>query len=256
MATLYAEWTKLRTVRSTTWSLVAIVALTLVVSALVSSGTSTNATISGDDDVIEISLSGVFMGQVAVVAIGVLAVTSEYATRMIRTTFLAVPGRRGVIAAKAAIVACVVFAGGLLASAAAFLLGQAVLHGNGYVAPAYPPVTLADGPALRAVLGSALFLTAIALLGLGMGVILRHTAAAISALLGLLFAPLVLSQFLSANVREIVLSAVPSAGIEIQSTVARADNLPVGPWGGLAVTFAWSIAALLAAFWLIGKRDA
>jgi hypothetical protein len=256
MSILTAEWIKFRSVRSSGGSVLAILALTVLLSALICSGTSTNATISGDDDIIEISLSGIFLAQVAVVALGVLVVTSEYATRMIRTTFMAVPGRVTVLAAKAAVVSAVVFLAGLISSAVSFTIGQAQLHGNGYVAPAYPPVTLADGPAQRAVLGSALFLTAIALLSLGVGAILRHTAAAISLLLGLLFLPLILAQFLTVDVREIVLSVVPSAGIEVQSTVDRADNLPVGPWGGLAVTCGWAVASLLLAAWLVKKRDA
>jgi ABC-2 type transport system permease protein len=255
--TLGTEWIKLRSVRSSAWSVVAIVGLTVLLSALICSGSSTDATtVAGDDDIVEKSLGGAFLGQIAVVGLGTLMITAEYATRTIRTTFMATPRRRAVILAKAAVLTVTTFVAGLLACGAALVVGQWLLRGNGYVAPAYPPVSLTDGPTLRAVLGTASFLTGVALLSLGVGVIVRHTAAAISVVLGLLLVPLIAAQFLPVNIRELLMSAVPSAGLEVQSTVDRADNLPIGPWAGLAVTFAWAAAAVLVAMLIVDRRDA
>lgn len=160
------------------------------------------------------------------------------------------------LAAKAVLVGGNVFVVSLAASTAAFLLGQRILRDNGYAPPGYPEWTLHDGPAQRAVLGSALFLTAIALLGLGVGTILRHSAAAISILLALLFIPLLLAPALPERTRELVQQATPGAGLAMQQTVARDDALPISPWTGVGVTLAWGVGALLVALVAIRRRDA
>jgi ABC-2 type transport system permease protein len=255
MRTLRAEWTKLRTVRSTVWNVAAVVALTVGLSALICSGTSTDATVSGNDDIVELSLSGAYLGQIAVVTLGVLAITSEFGTGTIRTTFAVMPMRRSVIGAKAVLVCVVALVAGLAGTVASFVLGQSQLRHNGFVEPAYPAATLTDSATFRAVVGTALFYTALALLSISVGGLLRHSASAISVLLGLLLLPLIVAQFLTVAVREAVLSTVPGAGLEVQSTVARADNLPIGPTGGLAVTFGWAMLAFVACLWVSRWRD-
>lgn len=255
---VHAEWTKLRSVRSSAWAVLAIVGLTVLLSALIAASSHTNATQAeqGDDDLVRNSLGGVFLGQIAVVAFAVLAMTSEYSTRLIRTTFAANPRRGETLLAKGLIVSVVVFATGLVASVTSFLVGQSVLRGNGYVAPAYPPATLTDGPALRAVVGTALFLTALSLLGLGVGAIVRHTAGALSVVLALLFVPLMVTPLLPKDWQDRVYESTPVAGLAVQSTVERADNPPIGPGAGLAVTFTWAAAALLVGYVLLKHRDA
>jgi hypothetical protein len=217
---LRAEWTKLRTIRSTRWTLLAIVGLTIGLSVFLASGSSSMGG-GGDNDIVRDSLVGVYLAQFAVVAFGVLAITSEYATRMIQTTFTAMPRRGRELLAKALLVGGVVLVVGLAASMTAFLVGQRILRDNGYGPPGYPEWTLHDGPAQRAVFGSALLLTAIALLSLGVGAILRHSAAAISALLALLFVPLIFAPTLPEHTRELVQQATPGAGFAVQQTVAR-----------------------------------
>ena len=254
---LRAEWTKLFTVRSTRWTLLAILGLTLGLSLLLTSGSeSTPPGAGGDNDIVRDSLVGIYLAQFAVVAFGVLAITSEYATRMIQTTFTAMPRRGRVLFAKALLVGGTVLVFGLASSTTAFLVGQHLLRNNGYSPPGYPEWTLHDGPAQRAVLGSALLLAAIALLSLGVGAILRHSAAAISALLALLVVPLIFAPTLPEHARELMQKATPGAGFAVQQTVARGDAIPIGHWTGLAVTFAWAAGALLFALFLIRRRDA
>jgi ABC-2 family transporter protein len=256
--TLRAEWTKLWTVRSTVWSLTAIVGLTIALTAFLCSLAQTDASGvgEGDDDIVANSLFGVHLGLIAVVAFAALAVASEYRTGTIRATFAAMPARGSVLGAKALLVAVVVFASGLVASAASFLLGQPLLHSGGFVPPAYPYVSLLDPPVVRAVVGSALFLVAVALLALGVATIVRRSAAAIAIVLGLLLVPVVATDALPERARELVRELTPIAGIAIQTTRERVDNLPIGPWGGLAVAAAWSAGAMLVAAWTLRVRDA
>jgi ABC-2 type transport system permease protein len=254
-AVLRAEWTKLCTVRSARWLQLAILGLTVGLTVLLTSG-SESVGDGGDNDIMRDSLVGVYLAQFAVVAFGVLVITSEYATRMIHTTFIAMPRRGRVLVAKALLVGGTVFLVGLASSLAAFLVGQHFLSENGYDPPGYPEWTLDDGPAQRAMLGSALFLAAIALLSLGVGAILRQGAAAISALLALLFVPLIVAPTLPEHTRELVQKVTPGAGFAVQQTVARDDAIPIGAWTGLGVTAAWAAGALLVALLLIRRRDA
>jgi ABC-2 type transport system permease protein len=254
---LRAEWTKLRTIRSTKWTLLAIFGLTVALGAALAAGSEAAvAGAGGDNDLVRDSLVGVYAAQFAVVAFAVLAITSEYATHMILATFVAVPRRARVLVAKALLVGGTVLIVALATSTTAFVVGQQLLRDGGYSPPGYPAWSLDDGPAQRAVVGSALFLAALALLSLGVGTVLRHTAAAITTLLALLFVPLVFAPLLPEHTRELVQQVTPGAGFAVQQTVPRDDALPIGPWTGLGVTFAWAAGALLLALFLIRKRDA
>jgi ABC-2 type transport system permease protein len=264
---LRAEWTKLRSVPASGWAAVATVGLTVLLSAFVCGSVSTRGgdpAHPGDEDVVMLSLSGVYLSQIAVVALAVTAVTAEYASGMIRVSFLANPRRRLVLAAKAAVVGAAVLAAGLVASLLSFSAGQPILAGNGFTATnGYPPASLADPPALRAVAGSAVYLALLALLSVGAGAIMRHAAAAITTVLGLLFVPLVALSFLPERLWEPVQRFAPmTAGLAVQSTagslelIAGRSARPVGPWAGLGILAAWAAAALLLAFALVERRDA
>jgi hypothetical protein len=263
---LRAEAVKLRSVRGTAWSALAIVGLTVLLSAFVCASVDTQggAGGGGDEDVVMLSLSGIYLSQIAVVALAVTAVTSEYATGMIRTSFVANPRRRTVLSAKAVVVGTAVLGAGLVATVASYLAGQSILPGNGFTAAnGYPPASLADWPTLRAVLGSAVYLALLALLSLAAGAILRHTAAAVSTMLGLLFVPLVALTFLPGDLWEPVQRFAPmTAGLAVQSTTGSLELIagraarPVGAWAGLGMLAAEAAVALLAAAWLIGRRDA
>jgi ABC-2 type transport system permease protein len=259
--TLRAEWTKLRTVRSSTWAALALVVGTLALSALACSTASTvggSPSSPGDDDIVMFSLAGVYLGQIAAVALATLAITSEYATGTIRATFTATPRRGTVLAAKTAVVGAVALVLGLGASFASFAVGQRLLHGGGYVYEnGYPAATLADGTTLRAVAGTGLYLAVIALFSLGIGAAVRHTAGAISAVLAVLFVPQIVIGLASDDLADLLQQVTPmSAGLALQQTTARADNVPIGPWAGLAVAAAWAAAALAVGFWTVRHRDA
>jgi ABC-2 type transport system permease protein len=255
---LRAEWTKLRTLRSTTWSLLLLIGLTVGLGSAFAAGSeSTGAAtgVRGDNDIVRDSLVGVYLGQFAVVAFAALAITSEYATRTILTTFSAIPRRGRVLVAKGILVGVTVLVAGLVASTTAFVLGQRLLRDSGYAPPGYPHWDLGDGPARRAVLGTALFLAALALLSLGIGAILRSSAATISIVLALLFVPLIVASALPDQLRDIQ-KTTPGAGLAVQQTVARDDAIPIDPWTGLGVTFAWAAGALVVALVVIRRRDA
>lgn len=253
-----AEWTKVRSVRGMVWLPPAFVGLTVVMAAVIAASNETNGCPSGAecDDVVQLILSGSWIGQLVLVAFAAVVVTSEYATGLIRATFAATPRRRTVLAAKAALVAAVVFCAGLVASVASFFLGRSIVPGSGFtVENGYPPLSLADGATFRAVVGTGLYLAAVALLALGLGAIVRHTAGAVTAVLGLLFGPLIVAGLLPERIDDYVQKLTPPAGLAIQQTVGR-QEFPIGPWAGFGVLCAYAAAALLAAFWQIGRRDA
>jgi ABC-2 type transport system permease protein len=256
-----SEWVKLRTVRSTFWSLLLLAGISILFTSVLTSGSSTQGGspgLRGDNDIVRDSLAGIWFGSIAAAVLAVLVVTSEYSTRMIRTTFSANPRRRIVLAAKTAVVGGVVLVVGLATSAACFQIGQWFLRGNGFnYEGGYPAETLGDGEALRAVLLSGAFLGLLAVFSLGVGAILRHTAGAITVVLATLLAPVIALEFLPEGLAEPVEKfSLMGAGLAMQQTFDRPDNIPLSPEGGLAVVVAYAAASLLLAIWLIGRRDA
>jgi ABC-2 type transport system permease protein len=248
---LRAEWTKLRTLPSTGWALAALLAGTVLFTALVCATASSGgcAPETCDDYVVVNSLTGVFVGQIAVVALGVLAIGSEYATGMIRTTFAAEPRRRLVLVAKALDVGALVLAAGLATALLSYLAGGALLSGKGY-----PSLALADG--LAQVTVTALYLAALALLSLAIGAVLRSTAGAVTCVLSLLLLPLIAAPLLGERTGEQLLDVAPmSAGLALLRNIDRIDGVTSGEWAGLGVAWLWTAAALALALWLIGRRD-
>jgi ABC-2 type transport system permease protein len=258
---LRAEWTKLRTVRSSAWASVALVGgmigLTVLGCATASTqGGSPGA--PGDDDIVLFSLAGVYLGQIGAVVLATLVITSEYGTGMIRATFAAMPRRGTVVAAKVAVVGAVTLVLGQVASFASFAVGQQLLQENGYTYEnGYPAATLADWTTLWAVMGTGLYLAVIALLSLGVGAIVRHTAGAISAVLAVLYVPQIMIGLASDELADVVQSMTPmSAGLALQQTTGRVYNAPIGPYAGLAVAAAWAAVALAVGSWTVRHRDA
>jgi ABC-2 type transport system permease protein len=199
-----------------------------------------------------ISLAGVYLAQVAAVALGVMAMCGEYASGTVRATFAANPRRRQVVGAKVAVVGALLLAACALAAVAAFYLGQAILPGNGYTAAnGYPAASLTDGPILRTVGITAIYPVVLALFGLGVATIVRHTAAAISIVLGLHFVPWIVGELLPHDLGLAIEKASPMVGM-----AAQEEGAPIGHWAGLGVTAAWAATALAVALWLIARRDA
>jgi ABC-2 type transport system permease protein len=254
---LHAEWTKQRTVVGPAWLLLVATALTAGLSWLAVAATACPAA-GCAVDATKLSLTGVQLGQAVIAVLAVLIVGTEYSTGMIRTTLTAMPHRAAVLAAKA-----VILTGGVLVAASvgtfgSLLAGRLLLPGNGFTdAHGYPPLSLADGPTLRAAAGSVLYLVLIGLLSLGIATLIRESAAAIGVVLGLLYMiPILLGVVTDAGWHRHIEQIAPSlAGLAIQNTVGL-HNLPIGPWAGLGVLAAWAAGALLAGAALLMLRDA
>ncbi|MFF0725121.1 ABC transporter permease subunit [Streptomyces sp. NPDC004134] len=218
-------------------------------------------------DLTWMSLAGAQVGLIAFAALGVLFITAEYKRGMIRTTFTAGPRRGRVLAAKGTVLAAVAFAAGLASAVVSFLVGQRALRAGGHRPPQFPEVSLTDGPALRAVVGTGLLLALVALFALGLGALLRHTAAAVTIVVVLFVLPLVLGGGLPLGAVEWLFRVTPVAGFGVQSTTPRYAQvetvclpedgcMPQGPWAGLAVLAVWAAVALALAAWRLRRRDA
>ncbi|GLZ05241.1 ABC transporter [Actinomadura sp. NBRC 104412] len=256
------EWTKLRTVRSTGWLVLAAVVCTAGAGALVSWSADVRNCPADEpgcvQDVVRLSLAGVYLGQVAVVVLGVLAMSGEYGAGLVRTTLATCPRRRHVFAAKAAVVSALVLGAGLLGVLGSLLAARALLPGHGFVPSAgYPPLSPADEPTLRAYLGTVLYLWLVALLGLGVAAAVRHTPGALTAVLALLFTPATVVTLMNdPRWREWSEKLAPmTAGLKVQVTVGL-DAQPIGPWAGLAVLAGYAGVALALGVTAFAVRDA
>lgn len=254
---LRAEWTKLRTVTGTAGLLLAVVALTVALSAAAAAMVS--CTSAGcDRDAAKLSLTGIQLGQAAVALLAVLAIGNEYSTGMIRVTLTAMPRRVAVMTAKAAILVGLTLAAGTVAVLGSVLAGRLILPGSGFTAAhGYPLLSLTDGPTLRAAAGSVLYLALIALLGLGIATAVRDSAAAIGVTLGLLYAfPGIIAMVGDPDWQRRLWQISPmNAGLAIQATTDL-GSWPLSPWAGLGVLAAWAAAAMLAGGLLLRLRDA
>jgi ABC-2 type transport system permease protein len=254
---LHAEWTKLRTVTSTTWLVLASIVLTVGVSTAVVAAV--NYSSSGSiDDTTKLSLMGIDLGQAVVAVLAVMAITSEYGTGMIRVTLAAVPSRHTVLAAKAAIVTGLSLATGTIAVLGCVLAGRLILPANGFTpANGHALLSLADGSTLRAAAGSVLYLVLIALLSLGIATAVRDSAIAIAVVLGLLYLFPILTQVVTDEdwQRRLQRIAPMTAGLAIQDTT-NLDSLPISPWAGLGVLAVWAAAALVGGGLVLRLRDA
>ncbi|WP_448640907.1 hypothetical protein [Geodermatophilus sp. URMC 63] len=243
---LAAEWIKARSARSTWWLLAAAVAsltvagvspaLTFALAGDRSGGATADAT-GG-------ALSGVSFTQLLIAALGVVLVSSEYGSDLIRSTFTAVPSRLPVLAGKAAVAAVATFAATLAAVLAAFIAAKAVLAGVDV------SISLSEPGVPRAIVGSALVLAVSAVLGTAFGWLVRSTAGALAAVFGFLFVlPLVgllapsITPYVPSNAGMAILQTGPATG-------------PVSPWLGWGLFTTYTAAVLVAAAVLLRRRDA
>jgi ABC-2 type transport system permease protein len=253
---LHAEWTKLRTLPGTGWLLLAAAALTIAVSAAADAASACPSGCQADPA--KLSLTGVQVGQAIVAIIAVLAISGEYSTGMIRVTLTAIPRRWSVLGAKAAVVGGLTLAAGALSVLGSVLAGRLILPGRGFTAAhGFLPLSLGDGPVLRAACGSVLYLALIALLALGVATAVRDSAVAIGLVLGLLYVfPIVSSVVGNQHWQRHLEQVSPmTAGLYIQVT-AGVPALPLAPWQGLGVLAAWSLGALLLGALALRLRDA
>ncbi|HEY3869702.1 MAG TPA: ABC transporter permease [Actinocrinis sp.] len=248
-----AEWIKARTLASTGWLLAATVAAGVGLSAAVCAVARYQT--GGGLDPARFALSGVQLAQALVAVWAVRAVSAEYRSGMIHTTLIAVPRRRAVLAAKAAVIAALTLAAGAVTVAVSLLIARAELTVHGFAATngRFP---LLAGPTLRAAFGSVLYLGLIGILAAGAALAVRDAAAATGIVLGLLYLFPLAAQ-LAGNAawqRHLQQIGPTTAGLAVQATT-NLSTLPIQPWAGLAVLAGWSAAALLAGGLVLHRRD-
>lgn len=252
-----SEWIKFRTLRSTVWTLGLTVVMMVGSSVLMAVGVGATDGELGLPGA-SIVTFGYYFGQLALVVLGVLVISGEYTTGMIRSTLAAVPTRLPALWAKAIVLAVTAFVVGLAAVAISFLATRAML------APYDLVPDLGDPETLRIMLGSALYLSAIALLAFALGALLRHSAAALATVFGLLlvvesvFAAIPLTFF------QKVSPFLPStAGARLMMTQEQIDTMAetakgavLGPWQGFGILLAWVAVLLTVAAVLLRRRNA
>jgi ABC-2 type transport system permease protein len=254
---LHAEWTKLRTVAATGWLLVAVIMLTVALSAVVTLALNYSSEGPGED-ITKLTLAGVYIGQALVAILAVLSISGEYSTGMISVTLTAIPRRATMLAAKAITVTGLVVVAAALAVLGSVLAGRLILPSHGFTAAhGYPVLSLTHGLTLRAAGGSVLYLALIALLSLGVATAVREAAVAIGMVLGLLYVfPILAALVTASSLRRHLQQIAPmNAGLAIQDTT-NLHHLPIAPWAGLGVLAVWAAASLIAGGLFLRLRDA
>jgi ABC-2 type transport system permease protein len=254
-AALHAEWTKLRTVAGPTLLLTGVVALTVAVGVAAVSAVQCKSAACRIDPA-TVSFTGVYLGQAAAAVAGVLAIGNEYSTGMVRLSLTAMPRRLPWLLAKAAVLTAPMLLAAALAVAGSAVAGLLILPGHG-ITPAHGYPTLTAAADVRAAVGTVLYLTLIALLGLGIGAVVRDSAAAIGLVLGLLYLfPIAAAVVSNSTVARHLQQVGPmSAGLDVQATIGI-KGLPLTPWQGLGVVALWTAGALVLGALVLRVRDA
>jgi ABC-2 type transport system permease protein len=255
--TLRSEFTKIRSVRSTYWTLLVLMVVSIGIGAAISAGTAaswshTSPSDRATFDATQDSIAGLFyLGQLVIVVLGAMVITAEYSTGMIRTSLTAMPRRITVYTAKVIVFACVAVVVTLVAAFITFFLGQTLL------ASTHESVTLSGPNVLRAVIGSALYVTLCGLFAFAAGAIMRHTAAAITSVIGLLFVIPILVHLLPNNWYQDLDRWLPdAAGRAISATVGGQDPHLFSPWPEFSVFAVYTLIVLVVGAVLFRNRDA
>ncbi|MFJ3925761.1 ABC transporter permease [Streptomyces sp. NPDC090022] len=254
-AVLRSEWTKIRTVSSTTWTLATALVVTVALSAAVSA-----LMTSQFDNLPEIeraafdptltSFSGMVLGQLAMVVFGVMVVGTEYSTGMIRTSLAAVPRRTTFLLSKITVAGLLALLVGLATSFLSFFIGQALLGGH--------RTGIGEPNVLRAVVGAGLYMALIAVFSMGVTAMLRSTVLSLGILVPFFF---LISQILIVvpKAKEVARYFPDRAGSKIMQVVPDAmgrGEAPYGPWGGLGIMVLWVLAAVIGGCLVLRRRDA
>jgi ABC-2 type transport system permease protein len=252
---LLSEFTKFRTVRSTVWTLLVAVVLMIGISALFSAVTASQYhTFSPADrasfNPVSISLSGMMFAVVAFGVLGVLMISGEYSTGMIRSSLTAVPRRLPVLWGKLAVFAGVIFSISLVASFISFFLGQALLNGH------HLGVSAAAPGALRSIIGAALYVTVSGMIGVALGALFRNTAAGIATFAGVFFVIPPLTGLLPASISDHLSQYLPSYAGEALWGGTRGVTNALSPWTGFAVLCGYAVVLIAAAALRLRRVDA
>ncbi|MFE1441340.1 ABC transporter permease [Streptomyces sp. NPDC058739] len=248
-----SEWTKIRSVASTVWTLslsvVVTIALGMLISALSKSEfDNLDARERLDFDPTFISFAGMSLGQLAMIVFGVLVVSNEYSTGMIRVSLSAVPQRATFLFSKVAVAAVLALAVGMATSFATFFLGQSMLGSL--------KASIGDSGVLRAVIGGGLYMALIAMFSMGVAAMLRSPMLSLGILMPFFF---LISNILgNVGATEKIGRYLPDqAGSRIMQVVRPVDDdTPYGPWGGLGIMALWVAGALIGGYVLLKRRDA
>jgi ABC-2 type transport system permease protein len=250
-----SEWTKLMTLRSTRWSLLAAVVAQAALGILIAAVQMNRwAHLPADDrlsyDSINTGVGGYHLAQLAIGVLGVMVISGEYSTGMIKSSFMAVPKRLPVLWAKIAVFSAVTFVLMLISTIVSFFVVQAIVtqhhvqHGIG------------DPHALRAVVGAALFLTVLGILATGIGALIRNTAGGIALFVFLLFVLPGITAILPASTSDAINPYLPlNAGFTVATSTFE-DSHHLSPWGGFAMFCAYAAVAVAAAAIGLARRDA
>ncbi|MFE2496079.1 ABC transporter permease subunit [Streptomyces scopuliridis] len=254
-AVLQSEWTKIRTVSSTTWTLISALVVTVALGAALSAVLNSQfGDLAPEEratfDPTYTSFSGMVLGQLAMVVFGVLVVGSEYTSGMIRTSLAAVPQRGTFLFGKILVAGVLALVVAVLTGFLAFFVGQALLGEHG--------TTIGEPNVLRAVIGSGLYMTLIAVFSMGVAAMLRSSILSLGILMPFFF---LVSQILAAvpGAKEVARYFPDQAGRQITQVVPNALNsspAPYGPWAGLGIMALWVLAALAGGYAVMRKRDA
>ncbi len=252
---LRSEWTKFRSLRSPAWTLLISVVLTVGIGALVSAAQGSRfdslpAVMQQQFDPIAVSLSGLNFAELAIGVLGVLVISGEYGTGMIRSSLTVVPRRLPVLWAKIAVTAAVVFVVTLIASFAAFFVGQALLDQYGH------GVGIGADGALRSIVGGALAIMVVAAIGLAVGALLRNTAAGISTFVGVFFVLPPLMNLLPDSWSNTITPYLPSQAAAALFRSHTPEGQTLAPWAGFAVLCGYAVVLVAVAAWQLRKRDA
>ncbi len=250
---LKSEWTKIKSVQSTVWTLSLAVIVTIGLGVLISilsknefQKMSPQGKLAFDPTFV--SFAGMSLGQLAMIVFGVLVVSNEYSTGMIRMSLAAVPQRGTFLFSKITVAAALALAVGMVTSFASFFLGQAMLGDL--------RADIGDPGVLRAVVGGGLYMTLIALFSMGVALMLRSQVLALGVLMPFFFLLTPILGNVSAT-KKAGQYFPDQAGSKIMQVVAPAgDDAPYGPWGGLLIMALWVAAALVGGYVLLRKRDA
>jgi ABC-2 type transport system permease protein len=257
---LISEWTKLRSVRSTVWTLILfviiVIGLTVLITSLVNSSWGTgprsgsrDATIIADPVGVILGV-GVGLGQLTIAVLGVMVITTEYSTGVIRASLLAVPRRVPMLAAKAVVFAILIVILAEIVCFGSFFIGAAILHTHIHVSLSQPGVT-------RAVLGAGLYLTVLGLFALGIGGLIRHTAGAMFTVIGVVLVLPILSGLLPGSWGAHINAYLPEQAGSLIATHANSNAAHLlSPWEGFGVLCIWAALMLGGAFYLLRHRDA
>ncbi|MFB7939271.1 ABC transporter permease [Streptomyces sp. NPDC004779] len=254
-AVLQSEWTKIRTVSSTVWTLACALIVTVAMGAALSAVLKASFNDLSDleratFDPTFVSFSGMVLGQLAMVVFGVLVVGTEYSSGMIRTSLAAVPQRATFLFSKIAVAGVLALVVGLVTSFLSFFLGQALLGEH--------RTTIGADNVLRAVVGGGIYMGLIAVFSMGVAAMLRSSMLSLGILVPFFF---LISQILSAvpKAKEVAKYFPDQAGSKIMQVVPDAlgtEKAPYGPWGGLGIMLVWVAASLLGGYLVLKRRDA